>query len=617
MKRTILLALSIICVLYSLSFSTGLHAQPDSSHWEKFESFPPPLELEFIEDPEIGKKTRYIQWPLWKPNAAKILASEYLVSLKEVKNRLQEAGIEETVTIEIGIKSSRQHFPGGSRVAPSQMASRYIQVIAQLGTFKPEIVQKDDKREVVFPIPEPNIAYAAHRVLLETKKYRDVHDIPLGIPLACLLVLRNMDKEVKAQVKINCYFALEQMRREFRQIEFLIVKGKYKAAETYCETVKPGLKEKAFGMVGKAYFKNGDLDAAARCFEKSGKDQKTEAFNNIGCVHLARKNYETAAEYLDKGELAGIRAQAYGKLGDYYRDESNTPKAKEFYQKAISDYESMIKSIHFAWKDFDNKDRRRCIAERYRLKDNQAEIARRHKLKKLLDGSQKYCRKLFGATFDFICHEQVTERIENATEGRFKYFYRLTKKGKDVKEERSLLKKRGRRFVRRIQSANSESYTTERVIFGPNAMVGEGWDLYFDYRIIGEETLDGHKTVIVDVIPKRKNTRNPFFGQVWINEKDYSVMKISWNPKSIEGLQQNFQTRVLERAKLYKGEPHILSILELNVEKRGLRFPSRLLIEESYIKPNGRKVVRVKRTTDYVDYLFYSVGADVTDEVVD
>lgn len=607
MKQRIFFFSLIICTLYSPFFSAGLHGQEESQRWKTFEEFQPMLQLEFTEDLQSEQNSQYVFWPLWKSNASRVLAAECLVSMRELKTRLENAGIDDTVTIEIGFDKTKANFPAAARVEPSRLSSEYFRLVAQLGTFSPGT-------EGRLVIPDTGTAYIAIQELEQMKKEREADKVALELPQICTLVLRDMNKDIKARVEVGCRFPLEETTLEFKRFKSLLIREMFDKAEVHCEELKGDLREKRFALVAEAYFTKGDLDGAARCFEKAGDEIKAGGYNRLGMVHLAKKNYEKAVEFLSLGELNDFRARAYGLLADLYRDRGDDEKAKEFYDKAISDYESMIKSIHFTWKDFDNLDRRRCITERSLLRKNNAEITREKRLNKLLEGSAGYCKRLLDASFDFICDEEVTERYETTHENKSVYFYRLTKIDGKVDEVRSLTKQTGRRIIRRVQDPKTEGYMIERVIFGPTAMLGKGWGDYFDYRIAGDEVLNGQKAVIIDVLPRQSPTVNSLFGQVWINEKDYSVMKISWNAKSIEGLQQDFQVNVLERAKKYAGEPYILSILELNVEKRGLRFPGRCLIEESYIKPNGRKETRVKRKTEYKNYLFYSVGAEVTDE---
>lgn len=68
--------------------------------------------------------------------------------------------------------------------------------------------------------------------------------------------------------------------------------------------------------------------------------------------------------------------------------------------------------------------------------------------------------------------------------------------------------------------------------------------------------------------------------------------------------------RIETVAKKYKGEPQITMITEFNVVKKGIRFPSKIFVEEAYITKKG-KVVRSETTINYDEYQFFTVEIDV------
>lgn len=618
MLRLVLFLLLILYLLSGPCFSAEIETQAELSPWEKLETSDTKIILTFVENFEPGGKGRYTLWPKWKPTAPMVIAGDYLVNLTEIKNQLEKVGIKEKVTIEI----TTMGFYDEHRLPLELMLRAGINLrssfllVAQLGTFKPEIKQKENGEGecVVFPIPPTTNVPISMGMLEHIKKYRMENNMPPDVKERCVMVLRNWANEIKARVYVYCSFPFEKLRIEVKRIRRYIVLGKYDKAEAFCEGLEKEMREKGFAIVADAYLEKGNYEKAAQCYEKTGDKSRARGFNRLGNAYLAHNNYVKAAECFGKGEVADTRARSYGVIADFYKNTGEPGKAKTFYDKAIWDYESMIKDIRFTWNDLDNDDRRRCINQRDTLKKDSKEIEQENRLETILNGSAAYCKKLLSASFKFICVEMITERVENAFENRVVYFYRLTKKGSDVKEERSLKKRGGRKIIRVAQKPDVEGYTIERIVFGPNALLGKKWQVHFDYRIIGEEILEGQKTVIIDVIPKAPPGKNPFFGQAWVKEDDFSVVKISWNPKSIEGRRQHFQKYILERAGKYNGEPRIVSILELNVEKRGLRFPGRCFIEEAYITPKGEKIVRVRKTTRYKKYYFYSVESEVTKE---
>lgn len=568
MKRNILLIAIIIYLLGGYCFADV------------------PVTLKFAEDTESGTKSQYIPWPTWKPNAPQVLAAEYLVTLKDIKNELEKMNIAEAVTVELYTKTDRQ-------------------LIAQLGSFTPGIIKN---------MPEVKSVDVAVKRLKGLEKYRDINDIPLDVPEILSMVIRNPGKEIINSMDVHCYLPLKEIKPEFKRIEKWVMKGEFEKAESFCEKLKEKDREDGYQALADAYVRNGQYEKAAQSYEKLGKRAKEKGYTMVGMAFWNKKDYKNAQHYFEKGGFSGQRARVYGLMADMYKEKGNIRKAKEFYDKAVSDYESMIKSIYLTWEDVDNNDRKRCMWERDAFEKDAEEIAQQKRLENILKKSARYCKKLLSVSFDFICDEVMEERIGNSFKNRLDYFYRLTKTGDKVKEHRSLMRQQGKRISRVEHSPDRQGYSIERIIFGPAAMLGRGWQNFFYYKILGEEVLYGEKTVILEALPKQHLPANPFFGKIWVKEDNGSVLKISWNPKSIEGVRQNFMNYISQRAKKYKGEPHILSVLELDVIKKGIRFPSKCYIEENYIGEDGKKVTRAKKTTSYKNYLFYSVRAQVKDE---
>jgi len=72
----------------------------------------------------------------------------------------------------------------------------------------------------------------------------------------------------------------------------------------------------------------------------------------------------------------------------------------------------------------------------------------------------------------------------------------------------------------------------------------------------------------------------------------------------------NYQA-VEERAAQLKAKPCITSVSEFDIEKNGIRFPSRVIFEEAYINQQGKKLVACEVTITYKDYKFFTVEFDV------
>lgn len=321
------------------------------------------------------------------------------------------------------------------------------------------------------------------------------------------------------------------------------------------------------------------------------------------------------------------RKGCYKALADILFHHGAYKEAAQYYERAVREYDSLIKSQHFAWKDIDNRHRLQCMQEWNRLTKTPAEMVREARLKKILKKCDAYCRRLYNASFDFVCLEEESRwlsegsslvinkglrsirhnLVEDSKKITYVYDYRLIRKNKEIKEMRTLVRKNDRKVKETVIDPKADHPSVEKIIFGPVAMLTRYWQDYFVYRIIGEEVLWGEQTVILDVIPRSPMKINPLFGKVWIKETDGSVMKIELNPKSIENFKQ-----VLSQAQRNQAVPQIISVAEYGIERSGIRFPSKFYLVDSYINKTGKQVIRAKQTHLYRDYRFFSVQTDVS-----
>jgi len=263
------------------------------------------------------------------------------------------------------------------------------------------------------------------------------------------------------------------------------------------------------------------------------------------------------------------------------------------------------------------------------------EKANQIKLIKILEKTREYCSRLKNAAFYYVCLEEVSERInisrdiaqniltqslsgENGQmETRFKtpiriienkyiYDYQLVQKDYKTEERRILLEENGAKRNEKDAPLKTVMFRYQKVLFGPIDLLSGYWQHHHDYKIVSEEMLNGVKTVVIEAIPKPSLKQRHFFGKIWVNEGNFSILKIEWSQKSIG----NFQ--ILEDiAKRYNSEPQITLVSEYNIERNGIKFPSRYLIEEAYINERGNKFIRSEIIAIYRDYKFFTVETEI------
>ncbi|MGB7294001.1 MAG: hypothetical protein WBC70_00280 [Candidatus Aminicenantales bacterium] len=260
---------------------------------------------------------------------------------------------------------------------------------------------------------------------------------------------------------------------------------------------------------------------------------------------------------------------------------------------------------------------------------SQAESLEENEEEKLADILRRvghYCDRLEKASLDFVCLEEITEKIDYSrdksdeiyiipggirtqiripklkVQKSYLYDYQFIRKGSNKEEKRVLLEKNGKQVKEEDSQLETSFFRIENVLLGPIGLLGEYMQAYHDYRIIGEEMVEGENALVLEAIPKPALNRPHCYGKIWVSEKDSSVLRIAWEQRSIG----NYAI-LEERAKKYKADPVITSISEYGFEKNGLRFPSQDFSEEAYANENGGRFVRAQTSIIYSDYKFFTV----------
>lgn len=249
----------------------------------------------------------------------------------------------------------------------------------------------------------------------------------------------------------------------------------------------------------------------------------------------------------------------------------------------------------------------------------------------ILNKALRYCRRLEKASLDFVCLEEISEKIDYSRdredevyiplstgirtqikiakkkqENTFLYDFQFTRKGEFQRENRELLEKNGKKAREKDAPLETSVFQVRNVLFGPLGLLSENMQGHHEYRLVREEEVEGEKVAVVDATPKPTLAGPHAYGRLWIKEADGSVLKIEWEPKSLPDI-ENLEAR----AKRYGSELAVSLITEYGLEKNGLRFPSRDTSEEAYLKPGGEKFVRSRTAVLYRDYKFFTVETDV------
>ena len=251
----------------------------------------------------------------------------------------------------------------------------------------------------------------------------------------------------------------------------------------------------------------------------------------------------------------------------------------------------------------------------------------------ILKKCAEYCKRVKNIAMFYVCKENIkdkrkfyrvsntlrikpygspeilldvkTLRLRRTRNESYLYDYQLINKEQKLQEQRTLLKKNNRK--KNIENAKLEArFNAKYLVYGPVGFLSRYWQNYFDYKIIGQESLGEIQTTIIRATPKPDNKENWNFAKIWINEKDSSILQIEWESssnfdfdgKNIASMSGDFRTIVMWR-------------VTYGIEKNGVRFPSRQHIQEFLVSETGKRYLRNEIITVFNDYKFFIVETEV------
>jgi hypothetical protein len=192
----------------------------------------------------------------------------------------------------------------------------------------------------------------------------------------------------------------------------------------------------------------------------------------------------------------------------------------------------------------------------------------------------------------------------------FVYDFQFIRRGGTLKETRTLLRLNGREMNVKNAELQTGIFIYKNAVLAPIGIFGAGWREYFTYRISGKGSVGGRLCLIIDVVPKGPHPEISFLcGKAFIDEASLDILRIEWSEQKI-GNYAAFE----KRGERYRMKPRISVISEFEVEKNGIRFPSKHLIEEAYFGLAGMetpsKFIRSRTTVVYKDFRFFTVSIE-------
>jgi len=262
-------------------------------------------------------------------------------------------------------------------------------------------------------------------------------------------------------------------------------------------------------------------------------------------------------------------------------------------------------------------------------------------LESLLDRATEYCRRLESSAFDFVCREEITESLDPGLDVGLKrsgaavvteypgatrysgptliirnirkikhtyvYDYQCVRAGRAIREVRTQLKEDRKKKVVPNADLATSVVVFGNALLGPVGIFGERFRPSYNFLIAGEDTIGKTRVLVIDATPRpgAPPTRN-LYGKAWVDPKTGDILRIEWSENRV-GHYDIFE----ERGKKFGRTPRLVIRSDFSAEKNGIRFPSRLYVEEAYLSEKGKAFVRSKTEVIYTDFKFFSVAYDV------
>lgn len=273
-----------------------------------------------------------------------------------------------------------------------------------------------------------------------------------------------------------------------------------------------------------------------------------------------------------------------------------------------------------------------CGFARYLFSQENKIVKSQEELNKILEKTGDYCEKVKKMALFYICIEKIVKKryfyktetyrkklldadawtwnkrfkVKRTKKNTYTYDYQLIKKEDELHERRILLEEDGKKKLEENVELKMVKYVSKYLVFGSVGFMSKYWQHYFDYEIVGKDTVEGKKTIILNSFPTSAAEENDNYGRIWVDEGDFSILKIEWDPKSIK----NYEEEIIP-SPIGDLKKTIIWSVSYGIEKNGVRFPSKQLIQEFLINKEGEKFIHEETLFNYVDYKFFKVEVDV------
>ena len=242
----------------------------------------------------------------------------------------------------------------------------------------------------------------------------------------------------------------------------------------------------------------------------------------------------------------------------------------------------------------------------------------------LLDAAADYCRRLSAAALDFTCEERIAEEVydyERTFDGstgaytawkrlvkknRLLYDFQMIKTAGGLRENRTLLEANGKKVLQPNAPLMTKRFYSYRSLFGPVALFSRERQPLYDYRLVGQDKVQGESAWVVEAKPKAGGPADALHGRAWMEQRTGRIVKIEVDAESLVGFE-----KLMETYDLSWQQPLLTTAHYYEFEKNGILFPSRTVFKESYmVKGRQQRVQRSKAEIQFSNYRFFTVETE-------
>jgi len=262
------------------------------------------------------------------------------------------------------------------------------------------------------------------------------------------------------------------------------------------------------------------------------------------------------------------------------------------------------------------------------------------KLKTILDACADYCQKLSDYALFYVCLEIINEnfkcvvdefmgnlsfsggpkldlnehiasplyqlRLKDMNKGSYAFDYQLIKKDAKIHEKRILLGKTDELTEQNRNSSGTKLSYHLCPVLAPVHFLSREQRPFFLYKMVASDKVIGKKAQVIEITPRLEFPGDFQRCTVWVDEKDYRILKIEVETFYTEGFEEVYQECSENFLTPYFRFTHLYE-----VEKNGILFPSRSEVRIDYFGLlSSKRELKSKAEITYSSYRFFIVDVD-------